>query len=129
MNTFDRVLEHSRLFRVLNVVVSRMWQARRTSIVAAAADRLAEAWRGAGWRERRRAAGLMLSVGAAVHVGLSALVAPPPGWLWLILPGLALAIGVLLLAASGTARLSRPGPQARPARPARPAPDDRGVPS
>jgi hypothetical protein len=124
--TNEALLERSRLFRVLSDVVARVWQARRSSVVAATVDGFGEAWRHAGWRDRRRAVGFVLVVGVAVHVGLSMLLAPPPGWQWLIVPGLGLAIGALLLMASGTARSSR---AARPASPAPPAPDERGAPS
>jgi hypothetical protein len=124
--TSEALLERSRVFRVLSDGVSRVWQARRSSAAAAAVDGLVESWRRADWRDRRRAVGSVLVAGVAVHVGLSMLLAPPPGWQWLILPGLGLAIGVLLLMASGTARSSRP---ARPASPASPAPDERGAPS
>jgi hypothetical protein len=49
---------------------------------------------------RRRAVGLMLVVAVLVHVALRAWQGHEPGWLWLTLPSMAGAIGLLLVAAS-----------------------------
>ena len=52
--------------------------------------------------ERVRGVGLALVVAAVVHVAMMMAQGPRAGWVWLVVPALAGAIGVMLLVAAGT---------------------------
>jgi hypothetical protein len=57
-------------------------------------------WDAAGWRTRRRVASIGLLTAAATVVALTAGAGAMEGWMWLVPPGTAAAVGVLLFAAS-----------------------------
>lgn len=66
-----------------------------------AAAIIARAWRRMDRGQRRRAIGVALVTAAAIHCALTALDQVPAGWMWLVLPAIAVAEGVVLVAASG----------------------------
>jgi hypothetical protein len=96
-----RVIESSVLFGAADRAVARAWQAAGSSRAAALARRLASAWRALGTPLRRLGVGVALLSGTATHLALALTGPPPPGWMWLVLPGLFTALGLLLVAASG----------------------------
>jgi hypothetical protein len=56
---------------------------------------------------RRWTVGLALLTAAGVHVGLQLVQGAPPSWLWLIVPGIAAAHGLLQLLAARGPRTTR----------------------
>jgi hypothetical protein len=95
------VIESSVLVGAADRVVARAWRAAGSSRAGAAARRLASAWRALGRPLRRLSVGVALLSGTATHLALTVTGPPPPGWMWLVLPGLYLALGLLLVAFSG----------------------------
>jgi hypothetical protein len=63
----------------------------------AAAQSRAVATGRAWWSAVRGYPGVVLVAGAATHVLLTAAIAPPAYWQWLILPSIALAAGAVLM--------------------------------
>jgi len=61
-----------------------------------------EWWIARPWRWQRFAGGVILVVAALTYVGLYLLQQSPVGWLWFLVPALALIVGGLSLAAAGT---------------------------
>ncbi|MEO7158289.1 MAG: hypothetical protein ABI039_12035 [Vicinamibacterales bacterium] len=59
-------------------------------------------WRSLGGGQRRRALGVMLITAAVIHAAMTVLHHLPAGWMWLAVPAIAVAEGVVLLAASGS---------------------------
>lgn len=96
-----QVIESSALFGGADRAVARAWHAAGSSRTAASAQRLASAWGALGAPLRRLAAGVVLVSGSAAHLALTVTGPLPPGWMWMVLPGLYVALGLLLVAASG----------------------------
>lgn len=90
------VVEQSAVVRGLNAALLWVRASGGSSIVVATVSRLWE--QTAGAPHMRRLAGVVLLTAAVVHVLMMAAVGGAPGWLWLIVPGLAAAAGLLLLA-------------------------------
>lgn len=95
------VIESSAVFGVLDRAIGCVWRAARVSAVAAAAAQIVTVWRSLDTPLRRFAAGTMLVAAVAAHILLILATQVPPGWIWLILPGVYAAVGLLLIAASG----------------------------
>jgi hypothetical protein len=95
------VIESSVLFGAADRAVARAWQAAGSSRAAALARRGVSAWRDLGTPLRRLGVGVALLSGTATHLALTLTGPPPPGWIWLVLPSLFTALGLLLVAASG----------------------------
>lgn len=107
-----------------------------SSIVVGAADRaLSAADRGVAhstaarwlrharerWRQlpsglQQRAVGVALLTAAVVHVALALWRHTPPGWLWVVIPGVSAAVGVVLLMASTASPKSQAPSPRRPIR-------------
>ena len=98
------VIESSVVFGALDRSLALVWRAVRGSAVAARVIAMVTTWRGAAMRPRRRAIGTALVAAVVTHLLLTLATQVPPGWLWLIVPGLTAAIGGLVIAASGAAR-------------------------
>ena len=75
-------------------------RAAMSSRLAGYAATSAAEWRHWPSGAQRFGAGITLLAAVAVHVGLTLWVQPPPGFFWLIVPGLAAAAGMLLVLAS-----------------------------
>ena len=90
-------LQRSAVFSAIDRVVAGLYHAGQSSQILGRMRLLALSWDSAAPPRRRMAGGVILLSAAAVHLGLMALNATPPGWLWMILPGIAIAIGVTLL--------------------------------
>ncbi|MDO8680089.1 MAG: hypothetical protein Q7R30_16315 [Acidobacteriota bacterium] len=85
-------------------LIQRGCRAMERSVTRSYVTALGTWWQALPWAERRRAVGTTLMTAVIVHVGLAAWEGASPGWLWLILPGMAAAVGGLLIAASGPSR-------------------------
>lgn len=96
-----QVIGASTAVRFVESILSVIRRAAFTSAAGAQFRRAARAWTAEPLTQRRLALGLMLIVGVIVHLAMSLWQGPPPGWLWLVPPGLAAAIAVLFVAASG----------------------------
>ena len=95
------VVTSSVVFGVFDRALGHVWRATHGSAAAATALRVVTAWRGLDSPRRRFAVGTLLVVAVATHLLLTLATQVPPGWIWLILPGLVSAAGLLTIAASG----------------------------
>jgi hypothetical protein len=95
------IVRSSRFFRFVDRWVDLIQRACVNSI---AVDRVRRTWTGIEVAQQRLMVGLGLMAAALVHVGLVWWHEAPPSWLWLILPALATALGVLLLMFASTER-------------------------
>ena len=93
-----RTIEHSAVVRSLDAALAWLRDAGQSSALLSRARAMWTGWRARPFAARRRQTGGMLLIAVLVHVLLTAAVGPAPGWLWLILPGLVAAAGLLLLA-------------------------------
>lgn len=101
------VIESSAIVGLLDRSLDHIWRAASSSVVASMAPAAARAWTALDVRVRRVAVGTMLIVAVAAHLVLTLATQVPPGWIWLVLPGIAGAIGLLLVAAPGLAGVTR----------------------
>lgn len=96
-----RVIEASLLFGLADRAVARAWRAAASSAVVALAVKFAAVRREVPAPQQRFTAGWALLVAVATHLALMLTGPVPPGWLWLLVPGILAAAGLLLVAASG----------------------------
>ena len=82
--------------RTLVHTLQRCGAAIQTSACVRMGRSLTAPWLEAGWAIQRRASGALLLVAAVVHVLLILRVGVPPGWLWIMPPAVAAALGGLL---------------------------------
>lgn len=94
------VLNGSAVFAMVDRGVRRLRRAAQTSEANAIAQRTFGRWHGLAWTQQRLMLGMTLLIAVGVHLGLRIWQEPDPGWLWLILPAIAAAIGALLVAGS-----------------------------
>lgn len=92
----------SLIARSLRAVASGFQSAYPGSAVAVAATRVVGYWSANSRFERRRWTGITLVTAAVVHASLRVVEGSATGWLWLIIPGIAMAQGLLLVAASAS---------------------------
>ena len=95
-----RVVESSLLFGLADRALARAWHAAASSVAVVLVRRVAAAWREVPASRQRFTAGLALLAAAATHVALMLTGPVPPGWLWLLLPGLFATAGLMLMALS-----------------------------
>lgn len=96
------LVESSLIGRTARAAAGRISDAFYASRSGRALASAGEQWRALAAVERRRTIGLALIIAAGVHVGLQLVQGAPPSWLWLVVPALAVAHGLLqLIAASG----------------------------
>jgi hypothetical protein len=96
-------VESSAAFAVVSRVVNYVARGYESSSFVARADRMiGEWWLARSWRWRRFAGGVILVVAAVTYLGLYLLQQSPVGWLWFLVPALALVIGALSIVAAGT---------------------------
>lgn len=100
MSRVSSAVESSVIARALAVVAARTGHLYRGSRIAGVVERARAYWSALGMFERRRFVGLALTTAAAVHVALRLVQGPPADWLWLIVPGIGAAQGLLLVMAS-----------------------------
>jgi hypothetical protein len=98
----DRYLASSWVVRRVDAACRTLWSwwlhSRSASLLSAGAT----AWSTAERAVRVRAAGLTLVIAVIAHVAMMMAQGPRDGWVWLVLPATAGAIGVMLLVAAGT---------------------------
>lgn len=98
----DRYLSTSAVVRVLNkatYLLRDWWQASATGRTL---QTITGEWQRQNWAARYEAVAVALLAAAAVHVVLTVISGPRPGWFWLILPALAAAVGIVIIAGSRT---------------------------
>lgn len=100
------VIESSAVFGLLDRSLGHVWRAAAGSVVAATATQAARVWTGLATGLRRLALGIMLLTAVAAHIVFTLVTLTPPGWLWLVLPGIAGALGLLLVVASDLPRVT-----------------------
>jgi hypothetical protein len=88
------------VFGAIDRVVAGLSRAAESSLVLGRLRPLSERWGSTAIPRRRMASGVVLLSAAAVHLMLMSINDAPPGWFWLILPGMAAAIGATLVASS-----------------------------
>lgn len=101
------VIKSSVVFGLFDRVLGSAWQAASSSVAVSMAAGAANAWTGLDTRARGVAIGMMLIVAVATHILLTLVTKVPPGWLWLVLPGIFGAVGLLLVAAPGLRGVTR----------------------
>ena len=101
------LVESSLLGRTARAAARRSIHAYHASRSGRAVASAAEQWRALATADRRRTTGLVLIIAAGVHVGLQLAQGTPPSWLWLVVPALAVAHGLLQLAAASGARMTK----------------------
>ncbi len=101
------VIKSSVVFGLLDRALGFAWRAAQGSVAVARAAETAGAWTGLDTRVRRAAAGTMLIVAVVAHIVFTLVTQVPPGWIWLMLPSMFGAIGLLLVAAPGLRGVSK----------------------
>jgi hypothetical protein len=102
-----KVMESSAVLGVLDRVLRLLWRAAADSVAVATTARWAHAWSGLEAPLRRVAVGTTLIVAVTAHLVLMVATQIPSGWLWLVMPSIFAAIGLLLIVASGVPEMSR----------------------
>jgi hypothetical protein len=100
----DRFIATSAIVTGLDVCFRRLetwWRASTAAEVAATAT---AAWSRTSGRKRHQAWGLFVLVAAGSHVAVTIAQGARPGWFWLVIPGMAAAFGLVLVAASRSAK-------------------------
>jgi hypothetical protein len=101
------LVEQSALARGAAGLAETLYGSLPHSRLASAWSHVALAWRSADRATRLRAAGIALLAAVVVHLAMSALRPPAAGWLWLVLPAIAVAEALLLIAAASGPRTPR----------------------
>lgn len=91
------LIRRSAIARLSRTVIERVERAARSSRSGTIARRIDAAWPVADRAGRMRAAGVAVMTAAGVHLALVSIQQVPAGWLWLVVPVIALAQGGLLL--------------------------------
>jgi hypothetical protein len=93
------IVERSALARGGRRVIEFVERASQASRAGRTTRELAAGWRALGQPAHLHAIGTMLIAAVAVHLAITVVHRVPPGWMWLVIPGIALVQGVVLLAA------------------------------
>src|SRR5678815_5690632 len=88
-------LESGMLLGAASRAMAAVWDAAAQSHSAAACERAYAAWRGLPIGDRRLATSIVLVAAAATHVLLAATSETQAGWLWLVLPAVALSVALM----------------------------------
>ena len=96
----DRYLASSAVVRLVDRITYRLQEWWFTSQTGGAATAMRDAWSAESWKARYQAIGAVLLSASLLHVTLTVIQGPRPGWFWLVIPGMAMAFSVLLLVAS-----------------------------
>lgn len=94
------VLNGSAAVALVTGAVRRLSRTAEMSQANAIAQRAFNRWQSLAWMRQRARLGTVLLVAVGVHLALRIWQEPDPGWLWLIVPATAAAIGVLLIVGS-----------------------------
>ena len=96
----DRYLASSTLVRVVDRATRYLRDWSLASATGQAMQSLWSDWRRQDWQSRYEAAATTLLTAVSVHVVLTLANGPRPGWFWLIVPGMAAALAIVVLAGS-----------------------------
>jgi hypothetical protein len=91
-----RALGGSVLLRPIDNAITRVWQSAEHSRVALLVNQGRGQWQRLSSDDRHVRIAAILWSAAAAHVTLVLWHEIPAGWLWLVLPGLAVSLGVVL---------------------------------
>ena len=91
-----RSLSASYLLRPVDAAIRAVWRGAAVSRTAGVYQRARARWGLLTPAGRHARIGIILVVAAVTHVGWQWWQEPPPGWLWLMVPGLAAAAGAML---------------------------------
>ena len=98
----DRYLRESAITRAIDratIALAAAWSGSRTvEAISAALPPASE------WAERYRSIGAALAVAVLVHVSLTLMQGPRPGWFWIVIPAMAAFCAAVLLVASSAAK-------------------------
>lgn len=94
------ILESSFVIRLAGRAITAISQASGQSAFLAPVRTARAAWQVQSVTIKQRALGIVLLTAAATYSGLAIWKQDPPGWIWMIVPVLAMTIGGLLIAAS-----------------------------
>ncbi len=97
-------LRNSLILGALDRFVSVVTKSAGGSHALSAARQARAWWRALGERHRRVVGGIVLIMAGAVHVALRQWQQAPEGWLWLVVPGVAVSVGAVLLASASPDR-------------------------
>jgi hypothetical protein len=98
------IIADSLIVRTFDRAIAAVERGAASSWFVGRIARIRAVWREWPWPVQRFAAGVALLTAVAVHVGLTLWKQAPPGFWWLILPGIAAAAGGALLLASGSGK-------------------------
>lgn len=93
----SRALGTSALLRAADRAINVVWHAAGESRAAKILGRPTRGWQGFVARERSTLVGVALATAAATHLAVTVAHETPAGWLWLVPPGIAVTIAVVLL--------------------------------
>lgn len=92
------IVESSRAFSVVASILRRVETAAGGSMFYRRVLHASARWAQMTGSERHRTTGSILLLASTLHVVLSAFFAENPGWLWLVVPVIAISIGVVFIA-------------------------------
>lgn len=100
----DAYIAQSAIVRFVDRCYRRLEATWRDSAVAGTVAAVNAEWSRASAPHHQRTIGFTLVMAVGTHVGFTLLQGARPGWFWLVIPGMALAFGLVLLAASRSAK-------------------------
>jgi hypothetical protein len=103
-----KVIQQSAIVGWLHTWLCRYDAAARSSWMGESIGRIRSDWRVVPRPARLAATGVFLITAAAVHLGLLYMQRRTVGWLWVVVPGIVLAQGLMLLAWSRWIDAGRP---------------------
>jgi hypothetical protein len=92
------IVESSRAFSLVASILRGVETAARGSVFYQRVRHASARWAHMTRSDRHRATGSMLLLASTLHVVLSTTFAANPGWLWLVVPVIAMSIGVVFIA-------------------------------
>jgi hypothetical protein len=100
----DEYLARSAVVRTFDAVAGRLRAWWLTSITAGAQRAFVGEWCRLDWARRYESIAVLLLSAVIAHVLLTTVNGPRPGWFWLILPGLAATVAIVILSGLRTRR-------------------------
>ena len=98
----DRYLASSRVVRGIDRATQLMRDWSQASVAWQVYRRFRAGWAQESWSAKSDTLATLLLTAVIVHVGLTSLNGPRPGWFWLIVPGLVALLSVLIIAGTRT---------------------------
>ena len=100
----DEYLARSAVVRTFDAVAGRLRAWWLASMTAGAQRALVDEWCRLDWARRYESLAALLLSAVIAHVLLTTVNGPRPGWFWLILPGLAATVAIVILSGLRTRR-------------------------